>query len=232
MIQNTPVYQASAYGRAIGHMRFQYNPLTSEVIFVPLQSGVYSYQDLVTLSQFPSPSTTIEAIYNQYLTSEINSVKNEVIGTADDFFSRSALGRFAVEEMLTFAKTINPDVIASVHNTGGVRAEIEAGEVTYGDLYRAFPFDNELVIVPVTGSQLNYWLTQSNHIRTIENMPSIVDSQTYYVVTINYLSEQHWENPSRYPHDIENAENTFAYIREVLKERWIRDKNINPGQFN
>ena len=232
MIQQTPVYQASAYGRAIGHMRFEYNATTDEVNFVPLQSGVYTYQDLVAISQFPAPSTTIDAIYNQYLTSEINSVKNEVIGTADGFFSRSALGRLAVDEMLAFGKSINPDVIASVHNTGGVRADIEAGEVTYGDIYRAFPFDNELVIVPVTGMELTYWLTQGNHVKTIENMPSIVDSQTYYVVTINFLSEQHWENPNRYPHDIDHTENTFAYIREVLKERWIQDKNINPALYN
>lgn len=232
IIQNKPVYQASAYGRAIGHMRFQYNPSTNIVTFIPLQSGVYSYQDLVTLSQFPLVSSTIEVLYNQYLTNEINTVKNQVIGTADAFFSRSALGRFAVEAMLTFGQTINPDVIASVHNTGGVRADIEAGEVTYGDLYRAFPFDNELVIVPVTGLELNYWLTQGNHVRTIENMPFIIDDQTYFVVTINYLSEQHWENPNRYPHDIENTENTFSYIREVLKERWLEEEKIVVNDFN
>jgi 2',3'-cyclic-nucleotide 2'-phosphodiesterase/3'-nucleotidase len=232
MIQNTPVYQASAYGRAIGHMRFQYSPATETVTFIPSQSGVYSYQDLVTLSQFPSPSLTIEAIYNQYLTSEINAIKNQVIGSADGFLSRTALGRLAVDEMLSFAKTINSEVIASVHNTGGVRADIESGNVTYGDLYRAFPFDNELVIVPVTGTQLTYWLSQSNHVKTIENMPTIVDNQTYYVVTINYLSEQHWENPSRYPHDIEKTENTFSYIREILKNRWINDEVITASDFN
>ena len=232
MIQTKPVYQASAYGRAIGHMRFSYDPNDQSVEFLALQSGVYTYSDLATLNQFPSPSLSVETIYNTYLNEEINLIKNEVIGTAIGDFSSNQLGRLAVEEMLTFAQGIEPSVLASFHNFGGVRAGIPSGEVTYGDLYRAFPFDNELVILPVTGSELNWWLAQSNHIKTISSMPSIQSSSTYYIVTINYLSEKHWENEGLYPHDEDHIINSFNYIREVLKERWLSQDSIQASLYS
>jgi 2',3'-cyclic-nucleotide 2'-phosphodiesterase (5'-nucleotidase family) len=232
IIQSKPVYQASAYGRAIGHMRFSYNPQDNDVEFLSLQSGVYSYDDLLSLNQFPSPSTSVEAIYNTYLIEEINEIKNEVIGTAVGDFSSNQLGRLAVEEMLTFAQTLEPSVLASFHNFGGVRAGIPSGEVTYGDLYRAFPFDNEIVILPVTGTELNWWLAQSNHIKTISSMPSIQSSSTYYIVTINYLSEKHWENEGLYPHDEDQIINSFNYIREVLKGRWLDQSSIQASFYS
>jgi 2',3'-cyclic-nucleotide 2'-phosphodiesterase/3'-nucleotidase len=232
IIQSKPVYQASAYGRAIGHMRFSFDPQDNDVEFLSLQSGVYSYDDLLSLNQFPSPSTSVEAIYNTYLNEEINEIKNEVIGTAVGDFSSNQLGRLAVEEMLTFAQTLEPSVLASFHNFGGVRAGIPSGEVTYGDLYRAFPFDNELVILPVTGTELNWWLAQSNHIKTISSMPSIQSSSTYYIVTINYLSEKHWENEGLYPHDEDQIINSFNYIREVLKGRWLDQSSIQASFYS
>ena len=232
IIQSKPVYQASAYGRAIGHMRFSFDPQDNDVEFLSLQSGVYSYDDLLSLNQFPSPSTSVEAIYNTYLNEEINEIKNEVIGTAVGDFSSNQLGRLAVEEMLTFAQTLEPSVLASFHNFGGVRAGIPSGEVTYGDLYRAFPFDNEIVILPVTGTELNWWLAQSNHIKTISSMPSIQSSSTYYIVTINYLSEKHWENEGLYPHDEDQIINSFNYIREVLKGRWLDQSSIQASFYS
>jgi len=39
-------------------------------------------------------------------------------------------------------------------NGGGIRASIEAGDVTYGDAVTSFPFTNFLVVIDVTGAEL------------------------------------------------------------------------------
>jgi 2',3'-cyclic-nucleotide 2'-phosphodiesterase (5'-nucleotidase family) len=47
-----------------------------------------------------------------------------------------------------------PGADAALVNAGGVRAGLARGPVTYGDLYRVFPFDNQLAWAEVTGSEL------------------------------------------------------------------------------
>ena len=39
-------------------------------------------------------------------------------------------------------------------NFGGIRTDLEEGKITYGDLFRTFPFDNTLSILKVTGQEL------------------------------------------------------------------------------
>jgi 5'-nucleotidase len=42
----------------------------------------------------------------------------------------------------------------AITNGGGLRANIEAGPITYGELYRVLPFDNRFAIVRATGAEL------------------------------------------------------------------------------
>lgn len=46
------------------------------------------------------------------------------------------------------------DAEVAFSNGGGIRADIPAGEVTYGDVIRTFPFDNFVYKVEATGAQL------------------------------------------------------------------------------
>jgi len=41
-----------------------------------------------------------------------------------------------------------------LYNPGGVRAHLEAGEVTYADLYRVLPFEDQVVRLELTGREL------------------------------------------------------------------------------
>jgi len=47
-----------------------------------------------------------------------------------------------------------PDVQVAVTNGGGLRADLPAGPLTYGQLFEAIPFDNRFAIVDVKGSHL------------------------------------------------------------------------------
>src|SRR5258705_7815628 len=47
-----------------------------------------------------------------------------------------------------------PEAQVALTNGGGLRADMPAGELTYGQLFEAMPFDNRFAIVEVKGSQL------------------------------------------------------------------------------
>jgi 2',3'-cyclic-nucleotide 2'-phosphodiesterase/3'-nucleotidase len=226
-----PVYQGQAYGQAISHVRFVVDTATMIPSFIQSESGVYTYDALVNTNQFPVEDAQMKALYDAYLINEINNVKNELIGDAEGAFSRQQLGKLAVDEMLAYGQTVKQDVVASFHNSGGVRATIDAGEVTYGELYKAFPFDNELMIVEVTGTQLLWWLSAGLYQKTIPNLTPVDENQSYWIISINFLTERHLESSS-YPHDLYTAINTYQYIREQLKTRWLSEGTIRASDYN
>lgn len=50
---------------------------------------------------------------------------------------------------------------AALQNGGGIRASIEKGRVTYGDILRAFPFNNQIVVLKLRGTELLEALNRS-----------------------------------------------------------------------
>ncbi len=43
----------------------------------------------------------------------------------------------------------------ALHNVkGGIRAGLPAGELTFGDVYKMFPFDNRAVVIELSGAEL------------------------------------------------------------------------------
>lgn len=93
-----------------------------------------------------------------------------------------------------------------LYNSGGIRAEISAGNLTVGDVYAVYPFDNVLSMVTMSGKDLKKLfeyvassggLPVSKSVKltikdkkvksvTVKGRP-IDDSRTYTVATIDYL---------------------------------------------
>jgi len=62
----------------------------------------------------------------------------------------SALGILMTDALLE-----SNDADIAIHNVyGGIRAELPAGELTYGSVFRMFPFDNRIAILELTGKDL------------------------------------------------------------------------------
>lgn len=64
------------------------------------------------------------------------------------------LGNIITDGMLGKAKEIDPDVSIAFQNGGGIRASIDKGEVTYGDVLTVLPFGNNLAIMELSGAEL------------------------------------------------------------------------------
>jgi 2',3'-cyclic-nucleotide 2'-phosphodiesterase (5'-nucleotidase family) len=67
----------------------------------------------------------------------------------------SPLGNLTGDALIWMAEEyygVKADV--GIYNYGGIRAEISAGDLTVGDVYAVYPFDNVLSIVTLSGRDL------------------------------------------------------------------------------
>ena len=111
---------------------------------------------------------------------DVISIGNEVLLTIDESITKRDIGIEVAHSMYT---TFNVDF--AVINSGGVRTGIEAGEVTYADLFQILPFENEVYLVTLSGSQLKEYVnTNSNGIYYWGIYLSIINDNQYYQMAI------------------------------------------------
>ncbi|MCF7200650.1 bifunctional metallophosphatase/5'-nucleotidase [Pseudomonas oligotrophica] len=91
-----------------------------------------------------------------------------VIGVARRDIGRSetAAGESALGNLIADAQRVATAAEISFMNPGGIRADLPAGEVTWGELFAIQPFANDLVSMDLTGAQIRtlleqQWLGQS-----------------------------------------------------------------------
>jgi len=66
--------------------------------------------------------------------------------------------------LLTDAVLESNDADISIHNVyGGIRAELPQGEVTYGSLFRVFPFDNRVSVIELSGLDVRKIIANQVH---------------------------------------------------------------------
>lgn len=92
-------------------------------------------------------------------------IKQEKIGiTLDTPFTlanspESALGMLFTDSMLD-----SSDADITMHAvSGGIRANLPAGELTFGSVYEMMPFDNTLVILELSGAELRQVISEQAH---------------------------------------------------------------------
>ncbi len=106
------------------------------------------------------PDTKVAALVDKAIAAtEVYTA--EVIGTAavdiqrDSYTEESALGNLIAD-----AQRAAMETDFAFMNPGGIRADIAAGEVTWGELYTVQPFNNYLVTMKLTGAQIYTLLNQ------------------------------------------------------------------------
>ena len=89
----------------------------------------------------------------------VDSIRKPVIGTAahplDKYPPESPLMNFAADALLAMAREYTGENIdIAITNKGGLRSNIGKGEITFGDIYNVFPFENTLALLTLNGEQL------------------------------------------------------------------------------
>lgn len=120
--------------------------------------------------------------------------------------AESELGNLICDALLA----TTPEASVAIYNSGGIRATVDAGPITYGDLHAVLPFGNRVTLTELTGAQLTRLLAanlQSSHgalqvgglfvaagapdaapVLTLPGGGPVVASARYTVVTNDYLA--------------------------------------------
>jgi 5'-nucleotidase len=81
---------------------------------------------------------------------------------------QSTLGNFVADAYLKIGEKLTGKKIDfAITNLGGLRADIDAGDVTLGTLYNIFPFENKITVLGLKGSDLKQ-LIESNAGRKLD----------------------------------------------------------------
>jgi 5'-nucleotidase len=92
----------------------------------------------------------------------VGPLVNRVVGTVTTALTRSenSAGESALGNLIADAQRVTTDADFAFMNPGGIRADLEAGEVSWGDLFTIQPFGNDLVSMDLTGAQIKLLLEQ------------------------------------------------------------------------
>ncbi|MCR5505884.1 MAG: 5'-nucleotidase C-terminal domain-containing protein [Bacilli bacterium] len=189
-----PAVEGLCNGRYVSHITLNYDFSTSSCSY-----GSSGYNPVYT-SLDDNPE--VVAIKNKYA-EQINAIKNEEIADLPYSFSQYSdipllYDRYAYkyyDEVLEGEKDIKFVV------TNNARATLNAGVVTYGDLYKALPFDNYLTVCYGKGSDILSDMTTYSSSRWYfpEEGDSLIDrnyvyeyinsNEYYYFLSIDYVVE-------------------------------------------
>ena len=161
VIDGKVVTGAAHQGRLVTDIDLTISRATKDVI--PSETKVNNV--IVTRDVAEAPDLT--ALVDRYGTLAA-PIENRVIGSTPVALSRTAapsgesvLGNLIADAQLWATQSVpgGPAQIALM-NAGGIRADIAAGEITYGEAFSVQPFANILVTMDMTGAQIKQVLEQ------------------------------------------------------------------------
>ena len=146
-----PVVQAYAYSKYVGHLVLNFDDEGNLV---------YADGDTIVLDASVEPDAAIAARVAE-LAGPIEEMKNEVIGSSAGFIEgdrtvcraqECAMGNLVADAMLD--RVADQGAMIAIQNGGGLRASIDEGEVTMGEVLTVLPFQNTLATFEATGQMI------------------------------------------------------------------------------
>jgi 5'-nucleotidase len=150
---------ASSFGRVLTDANLRVDRHTGQVV------SVSATNQIVTRDVAKDPAQT--AILDKY--NAISApIANRRIGAATGDLTRdqnaageSVLGDIIADSQLAATAPAGfGDAVIALMNPGGIRTDIAAGDVTYGEAFAVQPFGNSLVTLTLTGAQIDRVLEQ------------------------------------------------------------------------
>ncbi|MFD1739844.1 5'-nucleotidase C-terminal domain-containing protein [Bacillus salitolerans] len=149
-VDNKLIVQAYEYGKAFSDVDLEIDPTTGDIV-KKTADVVYNTQAEV------EADATVKAIIDSY-DEKAKEKQAVVVGeAAADLlggYGTFGLGDNALGNLIADGMMVAMDSDFALMNGGGIREDLPAGEITFGDLFNIQPFGNYLVKFPVTGAQL------------------------------------------------------------------------------
>jgi 5'-nucleotidase len=153
-IDNKLVVQSYSYGTAFSDVDIEIDPKTKDIVSKRAEI-------VTTFQEGIEPDPEIKKMIEGY-EAKIEPIVNQVVGSSSESLTakqnengESVLGDFIADAQ---RKVLNTEF--AFMNPGGIRADIDPGDITWGEIYTVQPFNNDLVKMSMTGQQIRELLNQ------------------------------------------------------------------------
>ena len=155
------VTSAGAYGTRLTDIRMMIDRESGDVIGTSARDVVIGVD---TYAEDPAQVQLIgeyRKLADPLMQRRVGTITGEITRSRDPN-GESTVGNIIADAMLETARKQEPATQIAFMNPGGIRADIpmKDGAVTYGDIFAVQPFGNDLVVMTVTGADIETILKQ------------------------------------------------------------------------
>lgn len=151
MVGQTAIVSAYAYGKFLGELNVTFDDAgnITEAKGEPLIMDAGVSEDSGTKARIAEAAIPLEEIRNKV----VAETATEIVGVkAECRAMECAMGNLIADAMLDRVKGQGVEI--AIQNGGGIRASIDAGPVTMGEVLTVLPFQNTLSTFEVTGATI------------------------------------------------------------------------------
>ncbi len=148
MVGDTAVVQAYAYGKFLGELNVTFDDEgnITEAVGEPLIMDASVAEDDATVARITELGEPLEEIRQRVVASSAEAIEgNREVCRVQE----CPMGNLIADAML--ARVADQGVTIAIANSGGIRASIDAGDVTMGEVLTVLPFQNTLSTFQVSG---------------------------------------------------------------------------------
>lgn len=197
-------------------------------------TNTFTIQESGQIAQSKYQNLADDAIVAELLEKYENKISKayEVLGNNKTTRNSNYLCQLVADLYCQFGQELWGEQYDIVLGGGFIKARspynIYAGNVTYGDVYDVFPFDNDMTLCTIKGSDLlskfinttntNYYIDYTTYGEGIKN--SIQANKTYYVVVDSYTAYYSYNNLT-----VVETYDGKVFARDLLAE-YIREGGL------
>lgn len=151
MVGDTAIVQAYAYGKFLGELNVTFNDAgeITEAVGEPLVMDGNVAEDDATKARITEAAAPLEEIRNKVVANAAEAIEGD---RSVCRVQECQMGNLVADAMLD--RVMDQGVEIAIANSGGLRASIDAGEVTMGEVLTVLPFQNTLSTFRVSGATM------------------------------------------------------------------------------
>ena len=151
MVNNVPILSAYAYGKFLGELNvtFDDDGNVTEAVGEPILIDGEVAEDAETKARIAEAAVPLEEIRTKVVAESGSTIEGD---RSVCRVMECEMGNLVADAMLD--RVADQGVVIAIANSGGLRASIDAGPVTMGEVYTVLPFQNTLSTFEVTGDTL------------------------------------------------------------------------------
>lgn len=145
-INKTYIVQTAGLGKTVGKLTLRLEKKTKKIRCVKNKIIEMDVKKIGEDEETKKIVSEMTKKISERLSEKIGKCETDLLRKRD---AESNIGNFLADTMRAFAKT---DI--AFHNSGGIRTDLKKGDITLRDVYTLNPFDNTVVTMKLSGSQI------------------------------------------------------------------------------